>query len=880
MLALSRALVRAAPRPTRVSVSPSLVRTLASSARVQLPRPPPPAPAKQRTRTADESPDPLDRDSYHLASLVRKAARAGKGDFSSALALVRNAGPEAATVVVWNGLINIILIDTPAFPGLSHAAAVLKASEVWMEMKRRGITPSARGYGTFLTGVAKRAKLAAEGATKGRAAVGWNAELRAKVDTVHKQWLVHCERVLTSGEAAGSSDDVGLEGVEIEGLEQDRGDGRDDAPTDLLAVTTNQYLAFLSSCLALATASSSASAAPTGPVILRQILSTFQNLPDADDPSESLARLAKTGMTYSLLFSSLRTALRASVAQSSAVAAIPAESAFPSPPVLLDTALSAWSHYLAHVPHADTPSPSSATSSPPTHVDPHVPTLLLSLFLIPPASSLSATYLPAALTLAQSAFGFVPPAEIASLEPPHPPSLQDPLCAPSPLDGAAFGTALRVAAASGKKEWCKSWWEMVRDYPARFGLAGLAESEAVRAREETEVVLRACGVSGDVEGIEQLLEYLLSVRLPSHTPTYQTYALALASLHRIGTADALSASLRVYALLLSNLGTDSGRARAHFADAAASVLRCAVSTRDRTGVWRALKAVSGLSTPSPAAPSSLSVVEPADKEHDRPFGPSCFPPSFSPATPPKEGQAALAAALQLALSRVVHSSSTGSKLDPLALGDETVKLLRDWEGRIGVWRDAAVREASGGGKKGEAGVERKEGESEMEWRRRVVALKRAYNPSSSSAPPHDRKPSLQSPRRDGRPSTRDGDRPPRPAREDGQPMHTERRRQWWAARQAEWAQEAEERERTGARNDRRERDGSSFRPQRQEGDRTRHREDGEGRPPRRFREEREERGRRPSFREDRGERPSRFSERSGRSRNERDGRSRQSGWDE
>lgn len=521
MLAWTRAAALRSSRccHARLYPSPATGRVFSTSLHLSLPPRAPLLDTKpRRTRLVEQDDPALTRDSYHLASEVRRLAAQGKGDVSAALHLVRSAPADAATVVVWNVLLNSILVTSAtgaSAPGPTHAQAVRKAYDVWMEMKRRGITPSARGYGTVLTGVAKRAKLALEDATRGRKkAEGWNAELRAKVDIIHKQWLVHCDRVLAKGDD-GLGDITGLsglDGAEVETANRDAEDGRADTPVDLSAVPTNQYLSFLASSLSLSalpaletslspsTTATVAAAAPpaAGPSILKHLLQTFHSLPTADDPSQgTLSRLSKTGVSYSVLFGALRTALQASSARPTDPAApapaSAAESVWPTAPELLETALSAWDELVAHPPAPDTPTTSPA--APP--LNPVVPTQLLALFLIPSSAVLPAAYLTRAVDVAQAAFGFVPPAELAELEGGD---LAPPLCAP--LDAPGLGVALRVVAASGRKDWVKGWWEQVRDYPQRFGLGGEGAQEEVRAREEGEVVIRACGAARDVEGIE------------------------------------------------------------------------------------------------------------------------------------------------------------------------------------------------------------------------------------------------------------------------------------------------------------------------------------------------------------------------------------------
>ncbi|BGP45664.1 hypothetical protein JCM10450v2_001494 [Rhodotorula kratochvilovae] len=762
MLGWTRAALRASHRHA-LAVTPrpvALARPFSSSLRLDLPRPT--TDAKPR-RAQQESDDPLERDSYHLASQVRRLVGQNKGDFTPALDLVRTAPADAATVVVWNVLLNTILVTAASTTaGPTPAQAVRKAYDVWMEMKRRGITPSARGYGTFFTGVAKRAKQAHDEARRGKKVEGWNAGLRAKVETVHKQWLAHCERVLAEGDGVdlvSGSGLGGMDGTEVEAAVRDAQDGRADTAVDLSAVPTNQYLSFLSSSLSIATATEApatekgalatekgasaaekgapAAAPSAGPALLRQLLQTFHAIPDYEGSSSPIARLAKTGVSYSILFGALRTALQTSCAPG----AVQGDDAWPTPPQLLDTALVAWDALVASPPAPESPSTSAAEP-----LSPVLPTSLLALFLVPASAVVPAPYFARALAAAQQAFGFVPPSELASLAPPHPADLAAPLC--TPLDAPGMGTALRVVSASGKKDWVRGWWEQVRDYPARFGLDAGA-SEEVRGREEAEVVIRACGAVSDVEGIEEVLGYLLSPSLrisPLHRPDLSTFTLSLVSLARSGTPAAVDASLRVWSLLLSTLDPSSSPTapaaiKAHYATAADALLRCALATRDRGQMWRVLKAVA---LPEAGPPSAV--------------GPAAFPPAAG--APLKAGARAFGISLAQALARVLAPAPAGA--DGLAAGAvprERRAELESWRERVAAWaKDAAAAEG-----RGEA---RMEGESEMAWRRRMVALKR---PTTGG----------------------------RGARADGKPAHTERRRRWWSERQEEWAQVRAEREKNG-----------------------------------------------------------------------------------
>lgn len=476
--------------------------------------------------------------------------------YAPALSLIRSAPTSAATVVVWNVLLNAVLVPGSEGSrgrqpggGQQHAAAVRRAYEIWMEMKRRGVIPTCRSYGTFLTGVAKRAKRAASevehrSSSPGhhhRALEGWNAELRAKVETVHKQWRMHCERVLERAERQGGPSS-----------EQGQDDGRHDSIESLSPLPTNQYLSFLSASLtlSLATATTSTSTG-AAPMILDHLVRTFEAIPDPDvDP-----RLGRTTVSYQVVLSALKTVLQQKYTAAGAVSPEPAqtadtvddgfevvslgrpsqvgsETAFPTAHQILDRALAMWDHLVLHPPSPELPSPGSsssfsvavtpATSAP---LPPILPTALLSLYLSTPSSATS--ILPPGtharfLAIPQLAFGFVPPFRAADLEPPHPDGLVVPLCSPgATLDRAAFGAALRTArraavaaGAESSTRWTRAWWDQVRDYPERFGLerGGLGEGDGgleggvgqvrLMDREAAQEVMKAAGRAGDVESIE------------------------------------------------------------------------------------------------------------------------------------------------------------------------------------------------------------------------------------------------------------------------------------------------------------------------------------------------------------------------------------------
>ncbi|GAA5974844.1 hypothetical protein JCM11641_008393 [Rhodosporidiobolus odoratus] len=461
---------------------------------------------------ADAAQDPVD--SYALASTIRRNLTSHT-QLPHILNLLTSAPRSAATVVTWNVLLlSLFNLPPSALPqgtgaGAGESWKIRKAYEVWMEMKRRGVRPSARSYGTFLAGAAKVVrKLEDKGKKGGRkqATTEVSAEIRAKVETVWKQWGAHCERVLSEAEneeagdkkpaarnGSGLQADLHL-GFEVGEEGEGSSDGRLDTPAHLSSHLTNQYLAFLSSCFALASSASS----PSASQILSQLMTVFQSMPLPSAPGAVPNPLARTGISYTLALTALRNALQSPSLPSSSPHPV-AESVDsddgPTPPAphqLLTTALSIWDDLLSAPPALETPSPYL--------LHPSHPTLLLSLFLsVPSSTPLPAPLWTRALTLSQTTFGFVPPSQLSSLSPPYPADLATPLAR---LDAAAFGVVLKVAMRAGKVGWVRGWWEQVRDFEERFGSKEGGWEKEVGTRENAEVVIKACGMSGDVEGVE------------------------------------------------------------------------------------------------------------------------------------------------------------------------------------------------------------------------------------------------------------------------------------------------------------------------------------------------------------------------------------------
>ncbi|GAA6003480.1 hypothetical protein JCM10207_000351 [Rhodosporidiobolus poonsookiae] len=797
MLLASRAALRCTrlPRPAPLSSSRSLPFSSFSPLFIHPsypsrlpPKPTKPIRTSRKTSTSDPDPPPRDLDSYALASRVRSLALSPPlqhaphaGGLAPALELIKTAPKHAATVVVWNVLLNAIFqTKSTHIPAASGGTAAIeawrvrKAYETWMDMKRRGVTPSARSYGTFLAGAAKAAKkLEAHGEVL-------SAELRGRVETVHKQWVQHCARVLDkadgleSGAASGLATADGQAGLDFDGdwtnAPDERSDGKLDTVGDLGPHPSNQFLAFLGASLGGAVASPASAA--NGPILLQQLLAVFDSLPPSPAPGAADDPLSPTGVSYTLVFTALKAALSSSSPFAAPSSTPPSlTEAFPPASALLSRALTLWDELLASPPRdlSSLRNPSSTTRPLPAVL----PTALLSLFLVPPSASLPTPLWTRALDLAQLSFGFVPPARVADLAPPHPPTLAQPLAR---LDATALGTAMRVAISAGKARegWTRSWWEQVREWPERFGVKGEDGWRGVASRENAEVVIKGCGIAGDVDGIEALLAHLSSPS-SSSPPTVSTYALALFSLHRIGTLAALEASFRVFPSLLAHSASaglsarrgekDKGAAkgevpRKEHAAAASSLLNAALATRDRGQVWRALKAVSGPF----ASPSSDS---PAATPSPSAFSPALFPPPPPSSTPrpapPRADDLSLCTALLSSLDRLLRAPP-----DKLLLDAPTTAALSAWEARL-----IAFGETAGAAGKGRGGAA-----SEMA-RRRAALEARGRGVRSVRSPGQGQGSAAAS---------------AKPARADGLPMRRERRDRWWAQYRADTAEKEAERE--------------------------------------------------------------------------------------
>ncbi|GAA5836570.1 hypothetical protein JCM11251_007114 [Rhodosporidiobolus azoricus] len=818
MLALARTALRCHSH-SRLPRTALFTRTLSTSSPLLI-RPSPAQQATKRTTThpgkvEQDDKQPRDLDSYGLATRVRSLLTSASS-LPLALSALRSAPSTASTVVVWNVLLNSLFNLSPhKLPqGLTsvreqEAWRIKKAWEVWMEMKRRGVTPSARSYGTFLGGAAKGAKKIAAARDKDGAG-GLSGEARGKVETVHKQWITHCERIKGAAEAGveGTAESTspsqrrrktplfasadGQAGLDVffetdaflssRDAADEPTDGREDTLSSLSPHPTNQYLSFLSSTLA-----STASTA-SGPLVLTHLLDTLEAMPTTSAPGAADEPLARDDVSYALAWGAIKVALQASTVPPSSSTPPPP---YPAPTALLDRAVSLYSLYLT----STLPPPgSSCLSSPPFPLSPLPSTLLLSLFLSPHNSSttLPTSYWSTALSLTRTAFGFVTPSQLADLTPPHPAELEAPLAR---LDAEALGVSLRVCAAAGRPGWVTGWWEQVRDYPAWFGLGREGEVERVLSRENAEIVIKACGVSGDVEGVEEILTSLISS--PTNRPTVQTFSFALSSLSRIGSLPALEAAFRVWTQLLDHSARGGDRAgpvagkdgekgkeakgavaRKEHASAAAALVRLALSVRDRSQAWRALKAVSGpfppTSSTSPSIADSSSPLSPGP--HPSAFSLPLFPPPSSHSSArslsQRSADSALASALLSALDRLLRAPVDKFNLSEAlggGRGEEGRQRFEEWEERLKAFRDGA---GSGGQSEGALG----------EMARRRAALKEKNAVRATGRTTHSQSQSQSQ------------SRSQRTLPAEGKIGRRARRDAWWAERQERLGEEEVERE--------------------------------------------------------------------------------------
>ncbi|GAA5842623.1 hypothetical protein JCM3766R1_004879 [Sporobolomyces carnicolor] len=659
-------------------------------------------------------------DSYQLtAQLVRLTSHSR---FAEALALLHTSPPRAATTVAWNVLLNAIFNSSTA----DGTGQIKRAYEVWMDMKKRGIKPSTRSFGTFLAGAAKVARrLESRGIAKGNApkeAIG--NDVRSKVETVFKQWTVYES---TLRDRASTSNSVQ--------------EGQGETVDDLSVHPANQFIAFLSSAMSVSKDPSSAT------MLLSQIFSTFETLPEpsSSDPT------ARNAVTYALTLNAIRTALE--IANSPT----PPPS-FPATHVLLESALTIFSPLLSstRLPDSDPLTPQLATS-------------FLSLFLIPPTSVLSLSIQSNVLELLPRLHGLVPPRELASLAPPVSSSVPEPISSPA-LDPGALKCVLGLLLKWDKLEAVEGVWQQVNDYPERYFASQANETEI----EHAEIALEAIGRSGDFESAEALLSRLVLDKDPQSPlrARIKTFETLLDVTLRSGQYDVAS---RIYRLLAPPRGgnapptsasADSTPAvQASFPPsfkATTNLVLTAINTRDKTKVWSTVKFL----TSGPQATL---------------FGPEAFPPPLAaPSTrrsrndstaedksaTPVDGtrtkkQAAIermhdkrealwqlryGQAISRALGRILRGREIslggggggGGAADGRTNEEDVRKTLQEWQARVEAWVSRREKEfgaaGSGAVERGEMDKRRELVESK-ERERRNDRLERGTSIPASSPPP-------------------------------------------------------------------------------------------------------------------------------------------------
>lgn len=207
--------------------------------------------------------------------------------------------------------------------------------------------------------------------------------------------------------------------------------------------------------------------------------------------------------------------------------------------------------------------------------------------------------------------------------------------------------------------------------------------------------------------MEHLVEHSLHA---THKPLISTYEAALSSLHRIGSVESANAALRLWWDMIRTdtpltPGYKPRRRREDdapghaihlsYARAAESVIRAALATRDKSLVWRAVKAVA-----FPSAPGEPEAFEEGDGKGVS-FD-ALAPHRFPPPVTDDEGKrvefrkehVSLSNAYLAALARLVPSANSdrkgergGAILPPTAIAD-----LKDWHEELRLWLKQAGAE--------------------------------------------------------------------------------------------------------------------------------------------------------------------------------------------
>ena len=213
------------------------------------------APAPRAAPSRKPGPDRLPEDSYQLAERVKHFV--ARDQLDEAISVVRLA--PLATVVVWNQLIHEIL----------RQRKYKLAWDTWMDMKRRGIEPSARGYSTFFAGFAAGA--AHRQSVQHELATASGPKDRVKA--VFAQWLKYAE-----GRSGKRTNSMGKLTILPEEGERDL--------DEISVIPTNAYIGYLANAKDY-----------------KLVLETFAAMP-TEGP------LAPNSWTYTLVLNALRGAVR------------------------------------------------------------------------------------------------------------------------------------------------------------------------------------------------------------------------------------------------------------------------------------------------------------------------------------------------------------------------------------------------------------------------------------------------------------------------------------------------------------------------------------------------------------------------------------------
>lgn len=546
-------------------------------------------------------------DSYLLSTRIKVMAT--RGELEAAVELVKTS--PAANVVVWNLVIHELLVDRKFKRGY----------ELWMDMKRRGIKPTARSYSTFFSGFSKMREIESAGL--------------ARVKTIFAQWIAHAEGTLVRGEGKRS-------------IIQE--DSMEDTADDITSIPTNAYLNFLAS---------------THNIDL--LLEMFHAMP-------SEGPLAADTMAYSTVLAALRSS--------------DLEDRFTK-------AMAVWKKLQTDADHIDTKTVS----------------ILISMC----REAKRPDDQKVGLEIAKSFYGLVDPSEIDQL-------VSKTLAKPRVvMDSAGLSNVLALAVAMQQFNLVVSWFDQVRDHPARFG-------GSVLEHHQCDLVLVALAYKHDASGAEGTFHPI--VPLPSLTippdlihwmrrssrslqPTLSTYTNAIQVCWR--SAD-LTRACRILTLMTGidgraptdplSLPTISTpvvpvkKSTTFLPDdrIISTMLQAALATRDRGEIYRTIELVESYSfNSSYLSRPSLPISDTISLSHQKKIDPSHV--AF--------WKFKLAEVLERSLERVLQG---GEKY----LSSERRKELASWREDVVKWLEGKDEEA----KKGRA--EKGEGEETMRGRREVL----------------------------------------------------------------------------------------------------------------------------------------------------------------